>query len=74
MGPQGLGAAPALQFRVGEGGMDGAVADRMDRHRLAPAAAFGNEVMMLDPPSERTAAQEAGAVTRYRRSQWTLMK
>jgi hypothetical protein len=42
--------------------MDGAVADRMDRHRLTPAATLGHRMMPFDPPAQRPLAEEADQI------------
>ena len=49
------------------------MADGMERHGLAAAAAAGHRVMMLDPPAERAAAQEAGFPA-HLFNQWRLVK
>ena len=54
----GVGEA-ALQLLVRKGGVDEAVADRMDRNRLAPAAALGHGMMPLNFPPQRPFAEEA---------------
>ena len=53
----GIGAG---QFRVGQGGMDSAVTDRMDWHHLSPAPALGHGMMPFDPRAERPGAEPAG--------------
>lgn len=61
MRPQRFGGRVAsLQFLVGEGGVDDAVADRVDGHRLLAAAALGDCVVPLHLLSQGTAAEEAG--------------
>lgn len=63
---QGVRAGEITRQRgVGQGNVNGAVADRMDRRGLATAATFRNGVMPLDPASERTPAQEAGRSLAY---------
>lgn len=57
--PIGLGIEPR-QPGVADRYMDGAVTDRMDRHRLPPAPALGHRMMPLDSPSQRSPAQPAG--------------
>ncbi|GAA4773857.1 hypothetical protein GCM10023219_21450 [Stakelama sediminis] len=51
----------AGEFAIGQMGMNGAMADRMQRHCFASAAAFGNDVMPLDTPAQCSAAQGADA-------------
>ena len=48
-----------LQLGIGEGGVQRAVADRMYRHRSAPAAAFGHGMMIFHPPPQWPPAQPA---------------
>lgn len=40
--------------------VDGAMADRVERHGFAPALALRDDVVTFRPPAERTAAQRAG--------------
>ncbi len=68
----GVGVA-ALELGVGEGRVDGAVADGMDRNRVAAAAALRDRVVPFDPPAKRAAAQEAWRRLVQRRSQWRNM-
>lgn len=56
----------AFEFDVGERGVDGAVADGVDRRDRSAAARFGDEVVPLDAPAERAAAEQAGG----RRDGW----
>ena len=49
-----------LQFLVGEGSVQGAVADWVDRPCFPAAARLGHRVMLLDTAAERAAAQPAG--------------
>ena len=68
------------EVAVGDEGVDGAVADRMDRHGLRTALALGDDVMALDTVAERAAAQGAGryaSKTRVRASAlsaWVLIR
>lgn len=56
-----VGAGPG-QFLVGEGRVEGAVADRVHRPRLPPPARLGNGMMLLDASTERAGAEPAGLV------------
>ncbi len=63
MPAQGGGAREVpFQLLVAERAMDGAVADRMDRHRLTPAATLGHRMMPFDPPAQRPLAEEADQI------------
>lgn len=71
-----MGAKPvrvgiiARQRRIAEHGMDRPMADRMKRHRLAPAAALRHAVVIFDPRTERAPAQETGRRPAHRLSQF----
>jgi hypothetical protein len=53
---EGSGIVACLgQFLVGKGGVERAVADRVNRPSLAPAARLGNGVVLFDAASERAA-------------------
>ncbi|PAV92377.1 hypothetical protein WR25_19414 [Diploscapter pachys] len=55
---RGLGIV-AGQLRVGQGRMDGAMADRMDRRGHAPAFGFGDQMVPLHLCAQRPLAQRA---------------
>ncbi len=59
---RGDAVAEDAELGVREGPVQSAVADRMDRDRLAPAAALGDWVMIFDDAAERSVAQPAGRV------------
>ena len=50
------------ELRIGEGPMQRPMANRMDRHRLAPAAALRNRMVTFAALSEQSAAQPASFV------------
>ena len=54
------GCKAPFQFPVAEKGMDRPVADRMNRHRVAAAAALRDRVMPFDTTTQRTTAEKAG--------------
>jgi hypothetical protein len=51
--------AEDVELGVGECAVKRTVADRMDRHRLSPAAALGDRMMIFDEAPERPSAQPA---------------
>lgn len=56
-----------LEIGVRKIGVERPVADRMDRHGLAPATAFRDRMMPFDPGAERPAAEPAGLRSHVRR-------
>ncbi len=54
-----------LQLLVGQGRVDGAVADWVDGNGLPPAAAFRNRMVPFDAAAERALAQKAAQLLRY---------
>ena len=57
---QPLRLAGPFELGIAEIGMNRAVADRMKRHHLAPAAALRHGVVPFDTPAQRTGAEPAG--------------
>ncbi len=55
------------QVHVAEAGVDGAVADRVHRHRCAAAAALGRGMMPFHAATERPAAEPARVACQARR-------
>lgn len=61
MGAQSLGGGiMPPQFLVGEGGVDRAVTDGMNRRGFAAAPAFGHRMMPFHAPAKGAGAQETG--------------
>lgn len=48
------------ELAIGEGRVQRAVADRVERHRHAAAARLGHGMMLFDPAPKRARAQPAG--------------
>ncbi len=54
------------QFRIGEIGVDRAVADAVQRHGFAPTLRLGHRVVPLYPPPKWTMAKPAAPLFRHR--------
>lgn len=60
IGNRGAIIAKVGELAIGEGRVQRAVADRVERHRHATAARLGHRMMLFDAAPERARAQPAG--------------